>query len=189
MVPILLRLAFGCAHSDFCVFSFPIPLTGLLVLQQAWSPIFLMELLHVNWMLQPPRSGDGIQVFSSSLRARQTYMLCPLFFKKHATPCWFYFCRLNAWHTWLASWSSKEIATHSWGCQVLTLILCATLVRLIRVRFNSLIPVMFLGGMITRLEIVAIILILKSWTNDVPSVYHAFRLRKGATGKSETNFH
>jgi CDP-diacylglycerol--glycerol-3-phosphate 3-phosphatidyltransferase len=34
-------------------------------------------------------------------------------------------------------------------------------------------------GLITRLEIIAIILALKNWANDVPSFYHSLKLRKG----------
>jgi CDP-diacylglycerol--glycerol-3-phosphate 3-phosphatidyltransferase len=37
----------------------------------------------------------------------------------------------------------------------------------------------FYVGMISRLEIIAILFLLRRWTNDVPSVYHAVLLRKG----------
>jgi CDP-diacylglycerol--glycerol-3-phosphate 3-phosphatidyltransferase len=73
----------------------------------------------------------------------------------------------------------KEIATHSIGAKVWTLLLFATLIDII-VRCQSIIlfNICFWIGIITRLEIIAIILILKKWTNDVPSIYHAIKLRQ-----------
>lgn len=74
----------------------------------------------------------------------------------------------------------KEVATHAISSKIWTLILFATLVH-IMVDCNA--PVLFQWcfyvGMISRLEIVAILLFLRKWTNDVPSVYHAILLRKG----------
>jgi CDP-diacylglycerol--glycerol-3-phosphate 3-phosphatidyltransferase len=34
-------------------------------------------------------------------------------------------------------------------------------------------------GLATRLEILAIVFTLKKWTNDVPTIYHAVKLRQG----------
>ena len=34
-------------------------------------------------------------------------------------------------------------------------------------------------GVVTRLEIGAILLLLRRWTNDVPTACHALRLRRG----------
>jgi CDP-diacylglycerol--glycerol-3-phosphate 3-phosphatidyltransferase len=39
--------------------------------------------------------------------------------------------------------------------------------------------IVFWLGILTRTEIIAIILILKQWQNDVPSLKQAFRIRKG----------
>ena len=73
----------------------------------------------------------------------------------------------------------KEIATHSIGAKVWTLLLFATLIDIIvRCRSIILFNICFWVGIITRLEIIAIILILKKWTNDVPSVYHSIKLRQ-----------
>jgi CDP-diacylglycerol--glycerol-3-phosphate 3-phosphatidyltransferase len=33
-------------------------------------------------------------------------------------------------------------------------------------------------GILTRVEVIAILLVLKEWTNDVPTLYHAVRLRQ-----------
>ena len=73
----------------------------------------------------------------------------------------------------------KEIATHSIGAKVWTLFLFATLVDVIvEGKSDLLFEVFFWIGVLTRLEIIAIILILKNWTNDVPTCYHAFKLRQ-----------
>lgn len=74
----------------------------------------------------------------------------------------------------------KEVATHAIASKIWTLILFATLIHIMvdcnaRVLFEW----CFYMGMISRLEIIAILLILRKWTNDVPSVYHAILLRKG----------
>ena len=74
----------------------------------------------------------------------------------------------------------KEVATHSIGAKVWTLILFATLIQII-LQCQSLVlfGICFWVGLLTRLEIIAIILTLKKWTNDVPSVYHAQQFRQG----------
>ncbi|HEX6913926.1 MAG TPA: CDP-alcohol phosphatidyltransferase family protein [Chitinophagaceae bacterium] len=74
----------------------------------------------------------------------------------------------------------KEVATHAISSKLWTLVLFATIAELM-VRHDSgiLFEVCFYLGIATRLEIIAILLLLKQWTNDVPSVFHAYRLRKG----------
>ncbi len=83
----------------------------------------------------------------------------------------------------------KEIATHSIGAKVWTLFLFATLVDVI-VESNStlLFELFFWIGIVTRLEIIAIVLILKNWTNDVPTFYHAIRFRQNKTIKRNKLF-
>lgn len=74
----------------------------------------------------------------------------------------------------------KEIATHSIGAKIWTLFLFATLVQVIfQCQSIILFNICFWVGLITRLEIMAIILAIKTWTNDVPTFYHAIRLRNG----------
>jgi CDP-diacylglycerol--glycerol-3-phosphate 3-phosphatidyltransferase len=74
----------------------------------------------------------------------------------------------------------KEVATHAISSKMWTLILFATLIELIATGTSSwLFLVCIVGGIVTRLEIIAILLLLRKWTNDVPSVYHAIRLRRG----------
>ena len=74
----------------------------------------------------------------------------------------------------------KEIATHAISSKAWTLILFATLIQ-IMVSCNSimLFQICFYAGILTRLEIIGIILFLRKWTNDVPSIYHALLLRQG----------
>ncbi len=74
----------------------------------------------------------------------------------------------------------KEVATHAIASKIWTLILFATLIHImVDCNAHVLFQWCFYVGMISRLEIVAILLILHKWTNDVPSVYHAILLRKG----------
>lgn len=74
----------------------------------------------------------------------------------------------------------KEVATHAIASKAWTLILFATLIHImVDCKAPVLFQWCFYVGMISRLEIVAILLFLRKWTNDVPSVYHAILLRKG----------
>jgi CDP-diacylglycerol--glycerol-3-phosphate 3-phosphatidyltransferase len=74
----------------------------------------------------------------------------------------------------------KEIATHSIGAKIWTLLLCASLIEvMLQCQSGLLFMLCFWVGIVTRLEIAGIILALKEWTNDVPTFYHALKLRKG----------
>jgi len=109
-----------------------------------------------------------------------TYLQYPLFFKEN----WIWLILLISSEvlTYVVSFIKfkKEIATHSIGAKIWTLFLFTTLVE-ITYSGNSVVlfQLCFWIGIITRLEIIAIILILKKWTNDVPSIFAAIRLRKG----------
>ncbi len=73
----------------------------------------------------------------------------------------------------------KEIATHSIGAKIWTLLLFATLVQLLlQCESGILFQCMFWVGLLTRIEIIVIILTLKQWENDVPTFYHALQLRR-----------
>lgn len=119
------------------------------------------------------------QVFYLSV-AVATYIQCPSFFKNHiptlsvllATEAIMYIISFIKFR--------KEIATHTIGAKIWSLFLFASLVQVMAGCHSDIIwPICFWIGMITRAEIIAIILILKKWTNDVPSVYHAVKLRQG----------
>ncbi|CAN5758765.1 hypothetical protein BH10BAC2_BH10BAC2_07780 [soil metagenome] len=74
----------------------------------------------------------------------------------------------------------KEVATHAISSKIWTLLLFSVIVQLILSCDSGLLfQVCFYIGVATRMEIIMIILLLKTWTNDVPSVYHAVLLRKG----------
>lgn len=83
----------------------------------------------------------------------------------------------------------KEIATHSMGAKIWTLLLFATLIELIlQCQSVILFNISFWVGLLTRLEIMAIILTLKKWTHDVPSIYHSIQLRQGKEIKRHKMF-
>ncbi|MNK61796.1 CDP-alcohol phosphatidyltransferase [compost metagenome] len=119
------------------------------------------------------------QVFFISV-AVATYIQCPDFFKSNLAKL----IVLGAFElsTYVLSYIKfkKEIATHSIGAKIWTLILFATLVEII-VHCESVVlfELCLWIGLATRLEILAIVFTLKKWTNDVPSIYHAVKLRQG----------
>ncbi|OQP61798.1 CDP-alcohol phosphatidyltransferase [Niastella vici] len=83
----------------------------------------------------------------------------------------------------------KEVATHAIASKVWTLILFATLIQImVACKAPALFQWCFYVGMLSRLEIIAILLFLREWTNDVPSVYHAILLRKGKAIKRHKLF-
>ena len=84
---------------------------------------------------------------------------------------------------------NKEIATHSIGAKIWTLLLFATLIQIIlQCQSIILFNICFWVGILTRLEIIAIILALKKWTNDVPTFYHALKLRQNKEIKRHKMF-
>jgi len=126
------------------------------------------------------RLDSGIdQVFFISV-AVATYIQCPDFFKTNLIKL----IVLGAFEasTYALSYIKfkKEIATHSIGAKIWALTIFATLIE-IMVHCESVVPfeICFWLGLATRLEILAIVFTLKKWTNDVPTIYHAVRLRQG----------
>ncbi|SDG92804.1 CDP-diacylglycerol--glycerol-3-phosphate 3-phosphatidyltransferase [Pedobacter terrae] len=119
------------------------------------------------------------QVFFISV-AVATYIQCPDFFKANLIKL----IVLGAFEvsTYVLSYIKfkKEIATHSIGAKIWTLTIFATLVE-IMVHCESVVlfEICFWLGLATRLEILAIVFTLKRWTNDVPTIYHAIKLRQG----------
>ncbi len=119
------------------------------------------------------------QIFFVSV-AFATYIQCPEFFSTNATKLIILFgFEVLAYITCFVKFK-KEIATHSIGAKTWTLFLFATLIQVIfQCQSVLLFNLCFWIGLITRLEIMAIIFALKTWTNDVPTFYHAIKLRKG----------
>ncbi|KIA92922.1 CDP-alcohol phosphatidyltransferase [Pedobacter kyungheensis] len=119
------------------------------------------------------------QVFFISV-AVATYIQCPDFFKDNLVKL----VVLVAFEasTYLVSYLKfkREIATHSIGAKIWTLILFATLIEVMaHCQSVVLFELCLWVGLTTRLEILAIVFTLKKWTNDVPTIYHAVKLRKG----------
>ena len=108
-----------------------------------------------------------------------TYVQCPAFFKDN----YLKLAVLLGFEglTYVISFLKfgKEVATHSIGAKVWTLLIFSTLVQVIlQCQSVVLFEFCFWVGLLTRLEIISILLILKKWTNDVPTVYHSIRLRQ-----------
>lgn len=83
----------------------------------------------------------------------------------------------------------KEVATHAIASKFWVVTLFACFIDVIWTGNSTWIfQLCFWVGMVTRLEIVAILLLLKQWTNDVPSVIHAMQLRKGKAIKRNKIF-
>jgi len=119
------------------------------------------------------------QVFFISV-AIATYIQCPVFFKSN--PVKLAVLIGSEVLIYLISYIKfkKEIATHSIGAKIWTLILFATLVEImVHCKSTLLFELCVWIGLATRLEILAIVLTLRSWANDVPTIYHAIKLRQG----------
>jgi phosphatidylglycerophosphate synthase len=119
------------------------------------------------------------QIFFISF-AIATYIQCPDFFKLNALLLTILLGFEGL--TYAVSYLKfrKEIATHSIGAKIWSLFLFATLIQLIyQCQSDILFTYCFWIGIVTRLEIIIILLILKKWTNDVPTFYHALQIRQG----------
>lgn len=119
------------------------------------------------------------QIFFISV-AIATYIHCPAFFHTHALKLTILIgFEVLAYLVCFIKFR-KEIATHSIGAKIWTLVLFATLIQvIIECQSNVLFNICFWLGLVTRLEIIAIIFTLRRWTNDVPSLYHAVQIRQG----------
>lgn len=74
----------------------------------------------------------------------------------------------------------KEVATHAILSKFWALTVLAALVEIvITCNSNYLFNICVYFGVATRIEIIAILLIIKNWTCDIPSLYHAILLRNG----------
>ena len=128
------------------------------------------------------------QVFFISF-AIATYIQCPGFFKDHS----FKLILLLGFEglAYLVCFLKfrKQIAIHSLGAKLWTLLLFATPVQIVlQCQSGILFNVCFWVGLLTRLEIVAIILALKTWTTNIPTFYHSLQLRKGKEIKRHKMF-
>jgi len=74
----------------------------------------------------------------------------------------------------------REVATHAIASKFWALSIMVLLIQII-VSCQSVIVfnICFYLGVASRLEVIIILLLIKEWCNDVPTVYHAFLLRQG----------
>lgn len=164
-----------------------IPLLVIGLLTDIFDGIIARKLKISNERLRRLDSNVD-QVFFITV-ALATYFQCSFFFM--ANKYWLFVLIGFEVLTYLVSYVKfkKEIATHSIGAKIWTLILFATLVQLIyQCDSVFLFQLCFWLGILTRIEIILIILILKKWTNDVPSIFAALKLRKGKVIKRNDFF-
>lgn len=128
------------------------------------------------------------QVFFVSV-AVATYIRCPDFFHTNKLKLILLFGLEGLTYLVCFIKFKREIATHTIGAKIWTLILFSTLVQIIiECQSNVLFNLCFWLGLLTRLEILSIIFTLKKWTNDVPTIYHAIQLRQGKEIKKHKMF-
>lgn len=171
---IILLSVFHVAHYSF----FAVTLLSIGLLTDVFDGIIARKLNISSERLRRLDSGID-QVFFISV-AVATYIQCPDFFKANLVKL----IILGAFEasTYILSYIKfkKEIATHSIGAKIWTLTIFASLVEImVHCQSVVLFELCFWIGLATRLEILAIVFTLKKWTNDVPSFYHAIKLRQG----------
>jgi phosphatidylglycerophosphate synthase len=173
----LLMLILSLLHlEDYVFIAVPLLIIGLL------TDIFdgiIARRMNISTQQLRRLDSNVDQVFFISVTIA-TYIQCPTFFNSNYV--WIGLLLATEGLTYLVSYIKfkKEIATHSIGAKLWTLVLVATLIEIMmRCESPYLFMICFWAGMITRLEILSIILTLKTWTNDVPTWYHALALRNG----------
>ncbi|MDO3658203.1 CDP-alcohol phosphatidyltransferase family protein [Acinetobacter genomosp. 15BJ] len=108
------------------------------------------------------------------------YLQQPVFFKQYIWPILVLVLFEVAIYTVSFIKFRKEVATHSLGAKIWTLFLFSLLVQVtLTGQSQILFWIVFWLGLLTRAEIIAIILVLEQWQNDVPSLKQALRIRKG----------
>ncbi len=109
-----------------------------------------------------------------------TYIQCPEFFKTNMMKLIILFSTEGLAYLICYLKFKKEIATHTIGAKIWTLLMVATLLQImLQCESGILFQLFFWVGMITRIEIIAILFILKQWAHDIPSVYQAIQIRRG----------
>jgi len=108
------------------------------------------------------------------------YLICSTFFKEHAILLFLLLAAEAMTYGVSYIKFKKEVATHAISSKFWTLLILATLIQIISSCDSSwLFMTCFYVGMVTRMEIMAILLLLSQWENDIPSVFHAIRIRQG----------
>ena len=185
---IYLRLLIGCIIFGLAFLTFDwytalaIILFSVGLLTDVFDGIIARRLQISTQKLR--RLDSGIDQIFWCLVAASAYITCPAFFKNHVVEL----LVLIGFEATIYAVSflrfKKEVATHTISSKIWTLLLFATLVQVFATCNSSVLFKVFLYvGIITRLEIIVILFILKKWANDVPSVYHALQLRRGKAVK------
>jgi CDP-diacylglycerol--glycerol-3-phosphate 3-phosphatidyltransferase len=79
----------------------------------------------------------------------------------------------------------REASYHAWSAKAWGLLLFLALLVLLGTGSAVLLPSALTVGMIAQMETLAITLVLPSWRHDVPSIWHAWRIR--SDGRSRTS--
>ncbi|OCX53499.1 CDP-alcohol phosphatidyltransferase [Mucilaginibacter sp. PPCGB 2223] len=107
-------------------------------------------------------------------------IICPAFYKQNYWPVVILVLLEVTCYVLCFLRFKKEVATHALSAKAWAISIFVTLVLIINT--SSPLPVFricFYLGVISRLEIIAMLVVIKTWTNDIPTLYHAFKIRKG----------
>lgn len=125
-----------------------------------------------------------------ALAVLAAYLGCPGFFRAYAAPL----LALLAAEVLIYAVSfvkfRREVATHTFGAKAWVLVSLAALGQLYLSCAAGWLFWACIGlGLLSRLEIVGILLVLRTWTTDVPTLYHARQLRRGRAIRRHKLFH
>lgn len=184
MALIYSRLAIGfviCGLSLFHLKNFgtiAIVLISIGLLTDVFDGIIARRLNVSSTKLR--RLDSGIDQVFWILTAVAAFIHAPDFFRQHAVQLVLLLAAEAMIYAVCFLKFKREVATHSIAAKIWTLFLFATLIQIIASSGSGILfQLFFYIGIVTRLEILAIIIILDKWTNDVPTFYHAVLLRQG----------
>lgn len=108
------------------------------------------------------------------------YIIAPAFYKDHAISITLLLSMEALAYIISFVRFKKVVATHAIASKLWVLTLLATFVDVLLHGNSSIIfTICFYIGILSRLEIIAILLLIKTWVSDIPSIYHAMQLRRG----------
>ncbi|WP_091164767.1 CDP-alcohol phosphatidyltransferase family protein [Mucilaginibacter sp. P25] len=126
------------------------------------------------------RLDSGVDQFFWLSIVAGCYITCPQFFKDNLLKISLLVAMEAGCYAISYIRFGKEVATHAISSKFWTLVLLATMIQ-VTVSCSSVIlfNICFYLGIATRIEIIGMLLIIKEWTNDIPTIYHAFLIRNG----------
>ena len=135
------------------------------------------------------RLDSGVDQFFWLAIIGGCYLTCPVFFKNNLIKIAILLSLEAGCYILSYLKFKKEVATHAIASKFWTLTLFGVLIQVIAT-CNSVVlfTICFYIGVATRLEILGILLIIRKWTNDIPSIYHAVLIRKGRVIKRNKLF-